>query len=121
MAGKCRCPPQRSRRAGARATLLRADGHTTGETVIRFDDDGYTVVKDTADRIRGRHVGYLHICEQSAPVVTDACRDQMIRYLFDHPPDLPGLGSTPQRRYFAGLSSADLERIGNGGKTAYYA
>ncbi len=105
------------------STILKADGsvndsaESAGEIcTIEFTEQGYNVISD-ARRIK---IGYLHICEESADQVTDACRDQIVNYLFNHPQDLPGVGKTPQKQYFAGLSTADTERIGNKGKKAYY-
>jgi hypothetical protein len=45
----------------------------------------------------------------------------MIKYLFNHDRNLPGIGAPPQWRYFKGLKTEDMERIGNDGKKAFYA
>lgn len=95
--------------------------------MIRFDEQGYEVIEDTVPRYihsfsKGHfNGGYLHISDESAPVITDACRDQIVRYMFNRPRNLPGLGATPQHRYFQDLTTEDIERIGNDGKRSYYA
>lgn len=106
------------------STILKANGsirnsaESAGEVcIVEFTEQGYNVISD-ARRVK---VGYLHICEESAKEISDACRDQIINYLFNHPRDLPGVGKTPQNQYFVGLSTDDLERIGNKGKKGYYA
>ena len=102
------------------STILRADGYSRDGAaeacVIEFSERGYTVLSDT----RRLKVGYLHICDESAGEISERCRDQIIRYMFSHPDGLPGIGRTTQKQYFAGLSTADVERIGNEGRKAYY-
>ena len=105
------------------STILKADGsvndsaESAGEIcTVEFTEQGYKVISD-ARRVK---IGYLHICDESAESVTDACRDQIINYLFNYPQDLPGVGKTPQKQYFAGLTTVDIERIGNKGKKGYY-
>lgn len=87
-----------------------------GEYVVEFSETGYKVISDT----RQWSGGYLHICEESAAAITEACRDQIVKYMFKHESGLPGLGATPQHRYFKGLTTEDVEKIGNDGKKAYY-
>lgn len=104
--------------APAAATILTAYSHFGGCCRVEFTEDGCTVLSDD----RKVKVGYLHVYEDSAEAITDACRDQMIRYFFGG--DLrvvPSIGASAQHRYFAGLSVKDIERIGNGGGKGSYA
>jgi len=87
------------------------------EVVIEFTEQGYEVLSGDPRRIK---TAYYHLCDESADEITDACRDQIVKYLFGHSMDLPGIGRPVQWQYFAGLSTADVERIGNEGKKAYY-
>lgn len=84
---------------------------------VEFSESGWTVLEDTRDI----NLGYLHCYDDSAEEITDDCRNQIIRYIFAHQKGLPGVGATPQHRYFRGLNTADIERIGNDGKRAFYA
>ena len=84
--------------------------------VVEFSEHGYRVVSDD----RKNQVSYLHLCDASADKITDACRNKIIKYMFDHPDNLPGIGKTAQHKYFGGLTATDIERIGNGGRKAYY-
>ena len=93
------------------ATTVLSDG----DTIIRFSEAGYEILHDGGDK------SYLHVCDESALAVTDACRDQMLRYYYTHDRNLPGLGSTPQTLYFRGLTIDQCEAIGNSGQRAYYA
>lgn len=89
--------------------------------IIEFTEDNWTVVEDTRspdDNLRG----YLHWYEDiSAEEITDKVRDQIIKYYYNHPDNLPGVGATPQKRYMKGLSIEERERIGNSGNPAWYA
>lgn len=87
------------------------------EVVIEFTERGYTILSGDPHKIRPT---YFHTCDESAPEITDACRDQIVKYLFKHSMDLPGIGRPVQWQYFAGLTSADVERIGNDGKKGFY-
>lgn len=114
------CTGDRSKMVKAASTVLMADEtRIIGQDeicIVEFNETGFKVVQDT----RRVKVGYLHICDLSAGEITDACRDQIIKYLFNHPAGLPGVGKTPQHKYFAGLKTVDVERIGNEGKNGYY-
>ncbi len=105
------------------STILEARSRFGGSCRVEFTETGYTVISDD----RKVKVGYLHVCDDSPETITEACRDQIIRYFFrpirfDKSADsLPTLGATTQRRYFAGLSIQDIERIGNNGERGFYA
>lgn len=90
------------------------------QITIEFTEDGWRVLKD--NRPTGYNVcGYLHVIEGvSAEAVTDAVRDQIIRYYYNHPKNLPGIGATPQTQYMNGLTIEDRERIGNDGALSFY-
>jgi hypothetical protein len=83
---------------------------------VEFTESGWAVIEDS----REVKVGYLHITEDSAEAITDACRDTMIRYFYQHDENTPGIGATPQKKYWGDLTREDLERIGNSGKRGYY-
>lgn len=95
----------------------------TGRIIIEFDENGWQVIEDT--RSEGHIGGYLHLGvaedEVSSEEITNAVRDNIIKYMYKHPMDLPGLGATPQRQYFDKLTLNDLEAIGNDGEPCYYA
>lgn len=103
------------------ATIVEADNGPQGNYFkIRFTESGYEVLEKTC--VGSGANGYLHCSEESAAYITSLCRDQMIQYFFNHNIDeLPGVGRTVQRRYFAGLSTEEFEAIGNKGKKAFYA
>lgn len=116
----------------SKVTILTAYPYTTPEVsralypehcqiVVEFTESGYRVTKD--NRPTGYNIcGYLHIEDGvSADEITDAVRDQIIKYYFSHPQNLPGIGATPQTQYMSGLSLEERERIGNSGKRAFYA
>jgi len=90
------------------------------QIVVEFSETGFRVIKD--NRPAGyRLSGYLHTYDGSASDITDAVRDQIIIYFFNHPDNLPGIGATPQRQYWTGLSRSEIENIGNDGRSAFYA
>lgn len=82
-------------------------------------------VRDRADQNREEQKdGYLHL-DAAAPGgipddLTEPVKIQLMRYLYKHHPDLPGLGGTPQAKYFSGYSLDDVERLGNDGERGYY-
>lgn len=96
---------------------LTAQSYFGGIMTVRFDESGWQIVADT----RKVSDGYLHIDDTSPADITRALRDTLIRYLYSHGPDMPGLGRTVQVRYFAGLSLAEREAIGNNGRHGVYA
>lgn len=97
-------------------TTLEAYGHRNGICKVAFSETGYEVVSDDRDI----KIGYLHVTEESSESITDACRNQIIAYMFNHPDKMPGIGQTTMEKYFAGLTKADVEFIGNEGKKAFY-
>jgi hypothetical protein len=114
------------------STILKACGDSFeygvdgGECIIEFTETGYNIIKDTRathkidflnEEFKG---GYLHICEESAEEITEACRNQIIKYFYNHDKLLPGLGATVTERYFKGLTREEAEKIGNEGKKAFY-
>jgi hypothetical protein len=108
-------------------TILTAN-EDKGEWVsIKFDETGWEIVEDTR-KDKGKSSGYLHcyfnsalVVPVSARAVTEAVRDQMIKYYYNHDIwSLPGIGATPQRRYFRDLTTEEREAIGNNGKKCYY-
>ena len=99
----------------ATSTILKASVGR-GECLVKFSESGYEVIKDNRD-IR---VGYLHICTESSEQITDMCRDQIIKYMYNTPRKMPGIGTTVISKYFGGLTKAEAEAIGNGGKKVYY-
>lgn len=98
-------------------TKLTAYGYFGGECVVEFTESGYSVLSDT----REIKTGYLHICDDSADAITDACRDQIIKYFFTHERPEPGIGATPQKKYFSGMTTEEFEAIGNNGGRGVYA
>lgn len=94
--------------------VLEARSDLGGACVIRFNETGYEVLSDD----RQSRDCYLHLSDDIPEAITTACRDQLIKYLCNHPITLPGLGATPQR-FFSGLTTADIERIGGGGKMVW--
>ena len=104
------------------SSLPRAQLHGPYQPIIiiEFTEDGWQVIEDTR-KPDDKLTGYLHWYEDiSANEITDAVRDQIIKYYYNHPRNLPGVGATPQKRYMQGLSIEERERIGNGGDAAYY-
>lgn len=101
----------------SKTTILRAYCTTGGSCTILFDEIGWKVLNDT----RQSNLGYLHMCEESAPEITEKCRNSIIRYFYGHAPELPGLGASPQQAYWKNLSIKNIEDIGNNGKMSYYA
>jgi hypothetical protein len=99
------------------STILKAYSYFGGNAEVEIHEKGWGLLSDT----REVKDGYLHIFDGSAEEITDACRDMMIRYFFRHGSDMPGLGATPQQRYFSALSIEDIQIIGNEGCKAYYA
>lgn len=95
-----------------------------GRIVIEFNEAGWHIVEDSRS---SDHIGgYLHIGDDSADEITEAVRDNIIKYMYqadriNSPQHLPGVGATPQHKYMKGLSIDDLEAIGNDGKRAFYA
>lgn len=91
------------------------------EIIVEFSESGYRVLSDT--RETGYNInGYLHCYDDlSAVEITDAVRDQIIKYYYNHPDNLPGIGATPQRQYMSGLSIEQRETIGNNGEQTFYA
>lgn len=92
-----------------KTTILEANSYFGGILKIEFSETGYKVVEDTT---QGQITRFLGISEESAGEITEACRDQIIKYMFQRKKGLPALGATPQQRYFKGLNPEDLERIG---------
>ncbi len=112
-------------------TIVKAEYFEKGlnyECVIKFTETGYNILKDTIPTHRiewlnkdKKAVSYLHICEESAEEITDACRNQIVKYLYTRNTDMtPGLGATVTDRYFKDLTREEAEDIGNAGKKAYY-
>lgn len=96
---------------------LTAHSYFGGECVVRITESGYDVISDT----RTVSDGYLHLDDNSPEQITDALRDSMLRYFFNHPLNsTPGIGATPQK-YFRGLSILEREQIGNNGQRGTYA
>lgn len=96
---------------------LQATSYFGGQCTIEFSETGYTVLEDT----RKANDGYLHLISDSPESITIACRSQLIKYFFNHPKELPGLGGTPQRRYFQNIKDInEFESIGNNGKKGVY-
>ncbi len=99
------------------STRLIAYSLFGGQAVVEFTEQGWELIEDT----REVKVGYLHIEDGvSAPAITDAVRNNMIAYFFSHPEGTPGIGATPQKQYWTGLNTRDLEQIGNQSKQGYY-
>jgi len=94
--------------APADHTVLRANNFFGGVCVIKFDENGYTIVKNTTVP---PCVSYLHITEDSSASVTNAVQNQLIKYFYQHPSSLPALGATPQDRYLKGVSIKERERV----------
>lgn len=104
----------------SKSTRLTAYSLRNEAVIVEFTETGYVVVLDERKDPNG-YSGYLHYYEgSSAESVTEAVRDQMIKYFFTHPENLPGIGATPQQKYWDGLSITDIERIGNDGKQGLY-
>jgi len=112
-------------------TIVKAEYFEKGlnyECVIEFTENGYNILKDTIPTHRiewlnkdKKAVSYLHICEESAEEITEACRNQIVKYLYTHNNDMtPGLGATITEKYFKGLTRDEAESIGNDGKKMYY-
>ena len=91
------------------------------QIVIEFTETGYRVIKD--NRPTGYNIsGYLHIEDGvSAEEITDPVRDQIIKYYYNHPQNLPGIGVTPQRQYLKGIGHKEREAIGNNMEQGFYA
>ena len=112
------------------STMLKAidfNNGKSGECVIEFTETGYNVIHDTRTVHRVDFLdkeykeGYLHICEESADEITEACRNQIIIYFYNHDNNLlPGIGATVTECYFEGITIKEAEKIGNNGKKAYY-
>lgn len=98
------------------STKLTSYCYFGGKAVIEFTESGFFVIEDS----RESKTGYLHFDENSAGEITDAVRDQIIRYTVTHPQDLPGVGVTAQQKYFSGLTIKDIEQIGNDGKRVFW-
>jgi hypothetical protein len=100
-------------------TVLTARSYFGGSCRVKFTEDGYEILSDD----REVQEGYLHVYPESAEAITEACRDQIIKYFYSH--DVwggePGLGASPQTQYFGGLSLSDREAIGNKGERGLYA
>jgi hypothetical protein len=109
-------------------TILTAYEDKGERVSIKFDGTGWEIIGDTR-KDKGKSSGYLHCYFDSVPAapvsaraVTEAVRDQMIQYYYNHDiRSLPGIGATPQARYFRGLTIEEKEAIGNNGKKSYYA
>nr|DAF38622.1 MAG TPA: hypothetical protein [Caudoviricetes sp.] len=91
-----------------------------GKAVVKFTERGWDVLSDD----RKVKDGYLHL-DAAAPGgipddLTEPVKIQLMRYLYKHHHDLPGLGVPPQAKYFRGYSLDDLERLGNDGERGYY-
>lgn len=94
-----------------------------GVCKIRFTEKGWRVISSTLEAEEMRE-SFLHLTEESAAEITEACRDQIIRYRFcqwnkekkGSPKVFPGLGESVEKKYLKGLSHDEQERIGNGGK-----
>ena len=99
----------------ANTTTLEAT-YGNDSCIVMFTESGYEVVSDA----RKVKVGYLHINDDSSESITDECRNQIAKYMFNHPDNMPGLGRTAMEKYFVGLTKADVEAIGNDGKKAFY-
>lgn len=113
------------------STILKAEHFEKGvnyECIVRFTEHGYDILVDTIPTHRieflnkeKKAVAYLHIYEDSAEEITESCRNQIIKYLYQHDNDLmPGIGATVTERYFKGLTRYEAEKIGNDGKKAFY-
>lgn len=90
------------------------------QIAVEFSEEGWRVLKD--NRPTGyKPTGYLHVNDMSAESITDEVRDEIVKYYYQHPKNLPGIGATPQRQYMRGLSIDDRERIGNDGRSSLYA
>ncbi len=99
------------------STILKATSYFGGSCLVEITETGWRVLIDD----RNTKDGWLHICDLSAPAITEACRDQLLKYMYIPCTSVPGVGASPQRQYLAGMSLAERERIGNDGKRAYYA
>ena len=104
----------------ANEITLIALSYFGGKAVIKFTEGGWDVLSDD----RKVKDGYLHL-DAAAPGgipddLTEPVKIQLMRYLYKHHPDLPGLGVTPQAKYFSGYSLDDVERLGNDGERGYY-
>lgn len=104
----------------ANEITLIAMSYFGGKAVVKFSEDGWEVVSDD----RKAQDGYLHL-DASAPGgipddLTEPVKIQLMRYLYKHHHDLPGLGVPPQIKYFRGYSLDDVERLGNDGEHGYY-
>ena len=97
-------------------TVLKAYSHFGGFCLMRFTEDEFSVLSDCR---KGKD-GYLHVFEDSAVAITDRVRNVIIKYFYNHDRGLPGIGATPQDKYFKGLTREQLEDIGNGGAKGYY-
>jgi len=100
-------------------TILRATSYFGGHCLVSFSETGFEVIEDTRDY----KDGYLHIFENSATAITDACRNQIIKYFYNHRSfdvNSPGIGATPQHQYFSNLSIEEMENIGNNNKKCFY-
>ena len=80
-----------------------------GKAVVKFTERGWDVLSDD----RKVKDGYLHL-DAAAPGgipddLTEPVKIQLMRYLYKHHHDLPGLGVPPQAKYFRGYSLDDLE------------
>ena len=104
----------------ANEITLIAMSYFGGKAVVKFSEDGWDVVSDD----RKAQDRYLHL-DASAPGgipddLTEPVKIQLMRYLYKHHHDLPGLGVPPQIKYFRGYSLDDVERLGNDGEHGYY-
>ncbi len=97
-------------------TVLKAESYFGGECIIEFNETGFEIIKDD----RQCKDGYLHIINESANEITEACRNQIVQYFYNHSREAPGIGATATDRYFKGLTRDEAEKIGNEGKKAFY-
>jgi len=102
-------------------TILKAHSYFGGICTVEFTENGWRILEDTREKCKD---GYLHICDESAEEITNKCRDVMLNYFYNHRkenPETPGIGATPQEKYWYGMSIEKMETIGNNGKKSFYA
>lgn len=104
----------------ASEVTFSAEDHVGGRCRIKFSEEGYTVLEFSPKSVLGGVNDYLHVGEGAPEEITEACRNQIIKYFFNHPDSFPGVGASIQTAYFLGLTTEEMERIGNNGERAYY-
>lgn len=88
---------------------------------IEFSPAGWRILKDERKDKNDVFCGYLMDTEDAPQTADPAACESLIKYFFDHPKTLPGVGEFVQKRYLKNYSIQDRERIGNDGEEGLYA